>query len=71
MRLYATVDFDAEPARLAKQSVEEFDAIGPIVRTIIHISKTGNVASLIETLRKKTGGQQDQFAKPSVAKTSE
>jgi hypothetical protein len=58
VRLYVTVDFEADPAILAKQSVEEFDAIKP-VGPYYPYKHYGYVAALIETLRKKTGGQQE------------
>jgi hypothetical protein len=54
-----TVDFAADPATLAKQNVEEFDAIKPIGPSYPY-KHDGHVAALLETLRKKTGGQREQ-----------
>jgi hypothetical protein len=58
LRLYVSVDFAADRAKLAKQSVEEFDAIRPI-GPFYPYKQHGYVEDLIETLRRKTGGQQD------------
>lgn len=58
VRLHVSVDFEADPAKLAKQSVAEFDAIKP-VGPCYPYKHNGHVEDLIETLRKKTGGQQD------------
>lgn len=59
VRRYVTVDFKVDPARLAKQSVEDFDAIKPIGPCYPY-KQDGHVASLIETIRKKRGGQQGE-----------
>ena len=55
---YVSVDFDADPASLAKQSVNEFDAIKPIGPCYPY-KEDGFVAALIETLRKRAVGQHE------------
>ena len=55
---YVAVDFDADPARLAKQGVHEFDAIKPIGPCYPY-KHYGFVAALLETLRKNTNGQHE------------
>lgn len=60
VQLYVTVDFAADPAILARQSVEEFAAIKP-VGSYYPYKHYGHIAGLTETLKKRTGGQHGTF----------
>jgi hypothetical protein len=59
LQLYVHVDFHADPTILAKQSVEEFDAIKPI-GPFYPYKDYGHIASLIETLKKIFGSSPTQ-----------
>ncbi len=48
---YVTVDFAADPKRLAKQSVDEFDAVRP-VGPYYPFKEHGSMAALLSTIRK-------------------
>ncbi len=61
VRLYVTVDFDADPATLATQTVEEFDAIRPIGPSYPY-KQYGHVADLLNTLKKSTSSRQEQHS---------
>jgi hypothetical protein len=59
IKLLVTVDFHADPRVLAKQTVEEFDAIKPIGACYPY-KQDGHIAALIDTLRRTTSGRQGQ-----------
>ncbi len=57
IKQYVTVDFHADPNILAKQTVEEFDAVKPI-GVYYPYKQDGHIATLIETLRRTTPDRQ-------------